>query len=94
MDRELDKAPRCTQQMIVDYLPIGESYSLTHRLDLTYGIDAKARGTVAERLRGRLDQMTFKSRQGQRGKKFRTEVLYALAHGNAIYVICVCTRTN
>ncbi len=95
MDTEQDLLPPCSQRDFIIRLPIGESYSMTQRLDLTYGIGENARTKTGEMLRNRMDQAVFRARRLKAAKKFIIELTHSLStRGNALFITCVVTRTN
>ena len=90
-----DGKPPCTLQAIVDNLPLGETHALAQRIGITFGVSDKAAGVIAERLRGRLEQMIYRTRRKIAGRQYKTEVMYTLNSAqDAIFVVAACTRTK
>ena len=84
-----DKMSR--QQQIND-MDVGDSISLSHRLDLSYGLADGAVRDITALLRGTLDQQANRARKGT-SNEYKVENGSYLTTAGALIVVCTITRT-
>lgn len=80
------------RQAAINNMEVGQSVSLSHRLDLSFGLDKDAVSRTTRLLRGNLDQQANRARKST-GKDYTVENGSYLTSAGALIVVCTITRT-
>lgn len=93
MDQELYEVPdRENRQSQIETLPIGETISISRRVDLTFGTNPDALAAHTKQVRGILDQQTHRARRKYKANTYRVENGSFLTREGAIIIVAACTR--
>lgn len=85
-----DKTSRQTQ---INAMAVGDSISLSHRLDLSFGLASGAVRSITTLLRGTLDQQANRARKGTPNEYVVENGCYLTGAG-ALVVVCTISRIN
>jgi len=88
-----DIESRYVRQHEIDAMDIGETVSISRRIDLEFGISQADIMLHRQRLRGSLDQQAHRTRRKFRGKEFTVESVSAMTQTGALILTACCTRT-
>lgn len=95
MDTETSKIKMPNRMAAIENLPIGESISICHRVDLTYGLTNDEKNKHTARLRGNLDSQVNKARRKYSARRYTVETLIApTSQAAALVIVAVATRTD
>lgn len=92
-DQELYEIPdRENRQTQIETLPIGETVSISRRVDLTFGVAPEALANHTKQVRGILDQQTHRARRKFKDHQYKVENGSFLTREGAIIITAACTR--
>ncbi len=80
-----------SRQSTINNMEVGESVSIAHRMDLTFGIEKDAVSSMSTLLRGNLDQQANRARK-RTGREYVVENGSYLTKAGALVVCCTVTR--
>jgi flagellar motor switch protein FliG len=90
---ELYEIPeRENRQTLIETLPIGETISISRRVDLTFGVNPEALSEHTKQVRGILDQQTHRARRKHKTHEYKVENGSFLTREGAIILTAACTR--
>ena len=95
MDQELYEVPEGEdRQKQIEKLPLGETISISRRIDLTFGCDPEKITQHNKQVRGILDQQTHRARRKDKSKQYKVENGSFLTRDGAMIIVAACTRTG
>lgn len=82
------------RQTQIEAMELGDTISISRRVDLTMGIAEDAIKDHNHQIRGILDQQASRARRRIRGSKFTVENGTFLTRSGALMLVAVCTRVE
>lgn len=84
--------PRESRQAMIEALDLGESVSISRRIELEAGLSQEAMQDLTHMLRASLDQQTGRARRNRRDVQYTVENGAFITRSGALVLTAVCTR--
>lgn len=84
---------RYNRQGDIETMEVGDSVSLSHRIDLSFGVPDKAIQLHTDRLRGSLDSQASRAKRKLPGRNYVVENGLYITKAEALIVTVALTRT-
>lgn len=82
------------RQAQIEAMDLGDTVSISRRVDLSMGLPEDAIKDHTHQLRGILDQQATRARRKVRGSKFTVENGNFITRAGALMIVAVCTRVE
>ena len=82
------------RQAQIEAMELGDTVSLSRRVDLSMGLAEETIREHTHQLRGILDQQATRARRKVKGSKFTVENGTFITRANALIIVAVCTRVE
>lgn len=80
------------RQTQIEAMDLGDTVSISRRVDLTMGLAEDAVKNHTHQIRGILDQQATRARRKVRGSKYVVENGSFVTRSGALMIVAVCTR--
>lgn len=84
--------PKFNRQRAIDGMEIGDSVSISRRIELDYGIAKEVLNKHIQQLRSNLDQQATRAAARNKPSKYTVEVGSFISQSGALNVVAVCSR--
>lgn len=94
MDEVYEISRKENRQQLIETLDIGDSVSISRRIEMQHGF---AEGAIAEHnklIRGIMDQQAHRARRRQKHHKYKVENGSFMTRDGSLIIVAVCTRVE
>lgn len=94
MDEVYEISRKENRQNQIEAMDIGDSVSISRRIELQSGFGEGAIAEHNKQVRGIMDQQTHRARRRQKHHKYKVENGSFMTRDGALIVVAVCTRVE